>query len=1543
MRRHRALFAILILAAVLRFYGVAWDEGRGVHPDERRIEFAIEEISFAKLQLNPHFFAYGSFPIYVQSAWTSIVGAPLGRSWQGFDGRMIIGRALSALVGIAMVAWVYALGVRLSGRECGLLAALFLSVAVLPIQHSHFITFDLYQALIALVALERLVAFAQDRRRRDLWIAAAVVGLALATKASSAPLLLPLAVGALVVRPSESKSGILRRLGSLLAALSISSAFFLLGEPYALFDPQFLHDIREQSEMVRHPGNMPYTIQYLGTVPYLDDLRQAFTWGMGPALGLVAALGTLAALRRAVREPTTGEILVLLFFVPYLLVTGWFPVKFMRYLLPLYPLWCVFAARILVVGPEPRFRKLRRMRTMRRIAAVVVAVLTLGYALAFANIFSRPHVWITASNWIYRQVPAGSTLLLPHWEEGLPLSFPGHEIRRYQIVQLPFYEADDAKKLAAMSADLAKGDVLIFPSKRIPGAITNAPERFPKTNRLLQLLYAGDLGYRLEASFASRPSLFGFELNDDFSDESFTVYDHPKTLIFRKTEALSAEEIAQRISSRLPSAPITRAQILAAGAEAPPPREGAAPVGIESSLLALALWLAALIALETLGRRLLAPLLRGVSAATIGGLGPVFGYLIFVYVAWLSTAIGALPFSRPIVLLELALLLVLAWRLRPAESDATARLVFYGSFLFFLAIRAGNPEVFWGEKPMDFSFLNALYRTTSLPPPEPWMSGRPINYPYFGHFGVAALGKLTHVAPALAFNLGIATIAALTAAAAFGLGALLSGRRIGGLAAAALMTFAGNLSGPLEYYLRRNVGFDYFWATSRVIVHTINEFPLWSLLFADLHSHVMVLPLSLLVLAFTCAWLSGVRGIRVVFAISLALGAVSVTNTWSFPVQAGALVGLAAVSALVERRPTRVFAAGFAVAGSFLWFAPFWSRFVSPPHNWGWEREGAPLGGVLLIFGLFLLVVLRAFLVIRRRRSLATRILLLLLLFGAAVAAIFSTRVAFAFLGATLLLAAFTEQATAGRLCFVLAAGAAWLGAAADTVFLWDRMNTIFKLYLEMWTFLAIACSFWLGAVTLEELSRTTRRLWAAAFAVALLASGFTAVTDVAGVLRTRRVPGPRPTLNGLAYLDAYDPQEADAIRWLNHQVRGVQVLLEAHGSSYQEFGRISMNTGLPAILGWDYHVSQRAEPWEDINRRKEDVKALYLSQDRQEVESLIDRYHLAIVYAGRLEERTYGRKALAKFAEWDDLFQPIFSNERVGIFAVARYFRWDAGIMPLESIVARSAAEQQPQAQAEAKPGDLLQPRGIAADSKGNLWVVDFGHAKIQSFDPDLKPLRSFGKSGQEAGEFRDPCGIAIGPDDRIYVADTWNGRVQVFGPDGRFEREWAKDFFGPRGIAVDAQSNVFIADTGNGRILKFTSNGEELWRVGTKGSGQGQFNEPVGIAVGGDGRIYVADAGNQRIVVLDSSGAPLETWPVPGWDKQDFREPYLAILPDGRVVAADPTKDRLYYFQPNGRFAAEQPFATDTAPVGVAVGAKGRLFVTELKKGRVSAVTPP
>src|SRR5215471_2935736 len=84
-RDRKPLAALFLFAAVVRLIGLQWDQGHHFHPDERAIAMAIERITFVPLQLNPHFFAYGSFPLYVTRVVTSILGKFQG--WfAGYDG-----------------------------------------------------------------------------------------------------------------------------------------------------------------------------------------------------------------------------------------------------------------------------------------------------------------------------------------------------------------------------------------------------------------------------------------------------------------------------------------------------------------------------------------------------------------------------------------------------------------------------------------------------------------------------------------------------------------------------------------------------------------------------------------------------------------------------------------------------------------------------------------------------------------------------------------------------------------------------------------------------------------------------------------------------------------------------------------------------------------------------------------------------------------------------------------------------------------------------------------------------------------------------------------------------------------------------------------------------------------------------------------------------------------------------------------------------------------------------------------------------------------
>ena len=87
--------ALFVFAAVVRLVGLQWDQRHFFHPDERAIAMAVERLSFSPLQLNPHFFAYGSFPLYVTRAVTSLLGK--FRPWfAGYDGIILTGRALSS-------------------------------------------------------------------------------------------------------------------------------------------------------------------------------------------------------------------------------------------------------------------------------------------------------------------------------------------------------------------------------------------------------------------------------------------------------------------------------------------------------------------------------------------------------------------------------------------------------------------------------------------------------------------------------------------------------------------------------------------------------------------------------------------------------------------------------------------------------------------------------------------------------------------------------------------------------------------------------------------------------------------------------------------------------------------------------------------------------------------------------------------------------------------------------------------------------------------------------------------------------------------------------------------------------------------------------------------------------------------------------------------------------------------------------------------------------------------------------------------------------
>ena len=149
-------------------------------------------------------------------------------------------------------------------------------------------------------------------------------------------------------------------LSHLFAALSLGVLVFVLAEPYAILDFQtFQHHTREQTNMVRGYWRPPYTIQYAHTLPYFYHLKQMLWYTMGWPLFVISAIGVGVAIARVALEaldkvfrreflskPLSSEVIPLIFMMVFFLATGYFQVKFPRYLMPLYPLAFIFGAAL---------------------------------------------------------------------------------------------------------------------------------------------------------------------------------------------------------------------------------------------------------------------------------------------------------------------------------------------------------------------------------------------------------------------------------------------------------------------------------------------------------------------------------------------------------------------------------------------------------------------------------------------------------------------------------------------------------------------------------------------------------------------------------------------------------------------------------------------------------------------------------------------------------------------------------------------------------------------------------------------------------------------------------------------------------------------------------------------------------------------------------------------------------------------------------------------------------------------------------------------
>ena len=96
------------------------------------------------------------------------------------------------------------------------------------------------------------------------------------------------------------------------------------------------------------------------------------------------------------------------------------------------------------------------------------------------------------------------------------------------------------------------------------------------------------------------------------------------------------------------------------------------------------------------------------------------------------------------------------------------------------------------------------------------------------------------------------------------------------------------------------------------------------------------------------------------------------------------------------------------------------------------------------------------------------------------------------------------------------------------------------------------------------------------------------------------------------------------AIDWMNRNISGVRTILEAPGDSYSDYGRISVATGLPTVIGWNNHEYLWRGGYEEVAARIEDADRIYTAEDEETARELVDKYGVEYIYIGALEYARY-------------------------------------------------------------------------------------------------------------------------------------------------------------------------------------------------------------------------------------------------------------------------------------------------------------------------------
>ena len=473
---HRWLVALLALAFLLRVSGSLYDRGYGFHPDEHHfLDRAMTMMKRGTLDPAAYFHNPPLYTYAILLALYALFGVEYLTGRVGSVAEFLatlspavghgLARGLSALAGTVTCGLLFLIGKRFGGARAGLLAAGLYAVAFLSVRDAHFAVNDIPMVALVTLAFGFALRLLDGGRPRDLVGGGLTAGLAAATKYNGGIALLPLLLACALGSPGgdgAARAGGMRgriaRKG--LALLLLALAGFLLGNPYALFDPPaFLAGVTDQyglrGQMWRGQSETPVPLLAL------QALAVELGWPLLLFLPLAAALGLRYGGPRA-----KAAGLALSVVLPLVLYHASHTLFFARFLLPCTPFLALIAAwGVVALRETPWAPWARRPVVLGAVVALLVAS-PFARSLYLDLLLQRPDTRLLAKAHLERVAPPGSVIVL-EGNNYYPTYTPPLDAQRYRLFNL--WSDPSLLQPAAATADFYLFSSFI--TGRVPGIL----------------------------------------------------------------------------------------------------------------------------------------------------------------------------------------------------------------------------------------------------------------------------------------------------------------------------------------------------------------------------------------------------------------------------------------------------------------------------------------------------------------------------------------------------------------------------------------------------------------------------------------------------------------------------------------------------------------------------------------------------------------------------------------------------------------------------------------------------------------------------------------------------------------------------------------------------------------------------------------------------------------------------------------------------------------------------------------------------------------